>query len=320
MRNEVIAYAPEVAAAIGFVAGIAVDVVARQRGEAKQAAVLSTQGATEAEYIAVRSGQSVPPPIAVETVKKSVGEKVGSTLREPWLPVSMALAAGLCVAAWTQTETHKTATSELNIVADHSFQIGQNDSAKKIASIFDQFKETGKVRVRAFVAHNGSYDAIAVNEINKQTPYGPPSVSSTVSAVFKNAETNRQPRQQALLVVTANNLGNTNTVIKRAKAEHMPLYIANVGNQTGTQVKDLQTIAVDTGGKYWDARTASQNIARTVKSAVKPREITERTPNEDTLAEKIFGGLAVLLAAGLTKSRAALRFRRKNNVSKKGEK
>lgn len=314
MKNELLSHAPEVAAIAGFAAGIAVDMVAKQRGDKKQAAVLSTQGANRSDYDAVLDGAELETNTEPQIQRKTTSERFGDTLREPWVPLSMGLAAGLCVAAWSQEDVKKTLGSELAIVADHSFQIGQSNDQKRVASILKQFEDTGKIKVRAFVAQDGTYEAIKPGLIEEERPYGPPSVNSTVGAVLKNVKlTENESANQNILVVTANNLGNTNTVIKRASSEKTHISVVNLGVSEGKQAQAMQAIAKRTGGEYWDGKASVDTIVADVKEAAKPREITERREDEDSLTEKILGGLAALLAVGLIKSRAALRFKRRDN-------
>jgi hypothetical protein len=325
-NNELLNHAPELAMIAGAIGGLAVDYYAAKYSVNQREGALSTQGVSEDEFAARHQNSA-----QVTAVEETTPPKYrGNLLRGAAVPVSMAIAAGLAADAWIPEQTTQTKGAVLELVGDHSFSAGQNGAADKVNTIFDEFRDTGSLKVRALVAHNGSYDPIKIERVTDDQPYGPASMKEATAVAMTDAYNaapavengvigQAEKRNTGVLVVTDNNaIGNVETVVKQAEANGgMPIFIANVGKAKGQTAKNLKQIAERTSGKYWDANTKPEAVAKAIESAVTPQEVAEPGSADNKVSEKILSLLSILLAGGVIKWRADAKFlgRRRNKVT-----
>lgn len=327
MKNEMIQYLPEAIAAVTFVAGVAVDRIASERGDAKREAALHTQGVTEEALQARRQGNFVGEEPTAESEQRSgklINRAIGIAV-----PTSMALAAGLSVSAWMENPQPESKGAVLNVVAQHDYASGVDGSARKANSIVSVFNKSGTLKLRAVVAHNGSYDFVQAKDVSKDTPYGPTSVKETLPIVLGDAASKAAPVQSnaigsgesssaaLLLAVDNDSIGQPSKVIEQAKQNgNLPIYIANVGKGNNATTLDLKKIAEKTGGKYVDASKNTGEVAKKLAQSIEPRQVAEPAPKDGKINEKLFSLMAIGLAAGLIKKRAEAQFKGKRKQNK----
>jgi hypothetical protein len=326
---EMLSYAPEIATAAGFVGGAVVNHVAGNHGDMNRRGVLSTQGVSDEELASRRLDTEPHLYDDIEEQHKSfAGGVVANTLRHPAVPVAVALAAGLSVHAWVHDQGPKVNASVLGIVGDKSSKT-LDGSNHKVDSIFHEFEQTGKIRVRARVAHNYSSDAISVQSIERADVYGPSSMESATAVSMGEVYSSASPANSAsgtgerrnggILAVTDNNgIGSVESVVRLSRENgNQPIFVANVGKENGQATRDLKTIAKKTGGHYWtvDGKNAGA-VARNVEEMIKPQEVKDPTKPDPNYFEKFLSVMSIMLAGGMIKARAGIRFTGKQRETK----
>jgi hypothetical protein len=313
--SEIINYLPEVATAVGYGAGQVADIVAAKYAAQRGEAVVEAWGPL--------NEQADQP---AHEASKRFSDRVNRMVAP--LALVGAFAAGSGAIAWSPQTAHKTTSSVLEEVVDHSFQTGQDGSYKNINTIAGGFATAKTLKLRAIVAHNGGYDAIQISQLPADTPYGPASVESALAVAMSDAFNSSAPgqsnvlgtgekRSAGLLVLTDDNpIGNVDTIVTMAKEDgNLPVFVANAGDSNTQTAKDLQTIAKRTGGQYWNAKSGTPSVASNIESHITPHEVAEPVSNDSENWLKVLNIISVLAAGVMIRRRAEILFSRRQKLN-----
>jgi len=186
----------------------------------------------------------------------------------------------------TPSQPHKTASTALEMVVDHSFQTGADGSVANINKVAKSFSSVGGIETKTIVAHNGTSDKIVNAQIAKDKPYGPPSMSEAIQSAEANGS------NSAILVVADGYVGSPNGVVSKSHENgDIPVFVINTSTNDAGKTA-LQQISTQTGGQYWSANVSKDSVASSIKSKMVTTQETSKSNgyNKDPL---------YILAAGL---------------------
>jgi hypothetical protein len=301
MNGEMLHIIPVATAAAGYAAGRAFEYRALKEIEAEREALIPVH----------------------EGVEASASSRPGILVRSAAQLAIIGAVAGLAYGeAFTPHEEKSAVAPVVAVAIDHSFETRQDGADKKINKIAGSLIKSREVQVQTYLAHNGSdtpEPVDSVKEISNDDPYGPQTLNKVVPAVMGAAYNSAAPvysnqlgtaenRSAATLVLTDNGkIGDVRTIVSQAEAQgKQPVYVVNVGHKSGSSTsRNLKTIAEQTDGHYWAAKTADANtITHAISQEIKPRELPQ---GENSIWPwKKNGGIA-WLAAGVALSGAWLR-------------
>jgi hypothetical protein len=298
--------ASEIGLAAGYVAGQVTDVMAARHAAKNAEAAASAWGPID------NSAESTP----------KIRHSMVARLIAP-LAVTGAVAGGLTANAWFEHESVAGGSTTVEAVVDHSFQTRQGKLFDRINGLVGKADQSKSLDLRAVVAHNGSQDAMDVQDLPKDIPYGPPSVGQAMKvamdSAFKGRNQAGEKQSGSIFVVTADNpIGNPKSLAKTAHQNgNIRISIANVvGPDNDAAAQDLRAIAKQTGGRYWAANQADGKILDGLKADVANHEAAAPAPKDDKTFEKILSVLAIFGGLALAREKAELVFKRQRKVSK----
>jgi hypothetical protein len=196
---------------------------------------------------------------------------------------------------------------ELSVAVDHNYSVNQGDTFKKINTIADRVADSGKLRVIARVAHNGTHQKIRIEELGDDTPYGPPSMREATPASMDDVYNtyNKSPAVSdskekyhagVLIVTNGNRLGQSDAVVKQSKSKgELPVFIANTDNSSADVNRELKDVAKRTGGHYWGPGADAGEISDHIEKRAKARPVQGEVKEDSDRA--MLGVLALVLGA-----------------------
>ncbi len=261
---------PAIGASAGLAAGAAADVVAARAISRERATLVEAWGPDTIEY---------PSADGVRSTLRVLGP----------MALTGALVGGMLGAAWAPEVTPAAPRSQLEIVIDHSgaTAIGEPAAVTAINAVAERFAGA-KFATEAVVARSGEVRIIKTGDVSHDAPFGDAQLDQAVQTALDNVQRAREqgklkPQEKTagtLVVTNGNSIGNPATVIDRAKAEGASVSIVNVEKDSaGATVSDLQKIAADTGGTYWNSADADPaKIYNKIAPTVTPGRTEEKHP------------------------------------------
>lgn len=296
--DRAIEYMPYIGAAAGALAGSAADMLAQHQHAQDQEALTGVLG-----------------DIAHDQPKEPIMSRIrragGATLL-----IAGATVGALNGLAW-QPEASQSLPPTLGVVVDHSGAVQANDevlqSVNGIAEVFDNksFDAT------AYVAVGGEVLPMQPSKVSGSAPFGEAPLSQAMTTAFGENQKERERTGNAnktgiVAIVNGNEIGAPDAVIATAKAQgNTAIFAVNVeGDANPTAVQDLQRIAKETGGAYFDVQSDNtKKMAGKVQDTLEKNQFMQDQPNRWPL--KIFAG-----ALGVGTIFTAFRNRRKEPTYK----
>lgn len=315
------------AAAAGYVVGHGLDYAAARWSTRNDAAEL-TQFEEVVEYMAVHAPEQIEP-------EATTAQRIGRFVTRP-LPLVAAATAGLNVYAYAP-HAQETIAPNLEVVVDHSggtaiAEKNQEPAANKINMVVKLLDDSERFAGKAIVAQSGQETPMRLTSVLANEPFGAARMDVALSQAL-SAATNEQSAQldvrgrpsSAVVVLTDGAAIGKPDVVKGAAQQKVgafevatPVFVINSDAKVDPSIKkDLQTIAKDTGGKYWDINTKDNipaHIADQLSDGTNPEE---QKPSK--LVEKSLGGVLLLglVSLGLKRREYLVARGLKFNVDKK---
>lgn len=324
MNQEIMQLLPEAATLVGAIGGYAVTSYALRRAAESEASVVENLGPiSQQEDLSVERSKS-------KIVEEFIVQKVA--------PTAIAAASlGIFPMAWLSNEAPKgTLTPTLQEVIDYSGQTAYDGGSNKEHEINKSLIGMNKMDVNVTLGVGGSFQeghisAKSIQNVNKYKPIGITSMPIAFNVALGNSVNSDVPVQSnviganknksgAILVVTDDDpIGSVSNVVAMAKQDSAKVFIANVGDQTDSDAKDLQLIAKETGGKYWNANSNTSNVANKIVSDITPagEKIPNANNNDWKNWLKVLDVGSALAFVGITLNSAKYVFKR--NKDSKGE-
>lgn len=234
--------------------------------------------------------------------------------------VPLALVAGVASGAevygWLPGELHHPQAATLEIAVDHSgatsLDLGGKPPVDQINGIVDKLIGDN-LRSEAIVAGSSQIHVVRPTDVKRMQPFGDAPLEQAVTLGLDKAvetATSRQQRANGVLIITnGNSIGHTAALTAKAREQHTPVFVVNVENNGKTAAataRSLQSIAKQTGGKYWEANSGTADkVAKSVEAALVPQDSRTPVPNRNLF--KAWGLLAGVGAVEI--------FRRRKNMT-----
>ncbi|HVV66856.1 MAG TPA: hypothetical protein VHB72_02150 [Candidatus Saccharimonadales bacterium] len=305
---------PEVLSQVAAVAGGAVGFYAEKRAidnAMENAKLIELEAATAAvaqsEVAAEASSELASQPSFGFRVRQRLG-------RSALAPLTMLVAgaAGMATFAYKQENQVVLPPTQpkLEMVVDHSeatnFAINGTRSIIEVNSLADQIAGKG-IHGEALVASSGVVQAMPIRKVNKNVPFGFAPLEQATSLALDKSTANTAKGQDSVLVITnGNSVGDTKKLAEQAERDETPVFVVNVesADQTSHDLKDeLEGLAKDTGGKYWEANKGNlSEVADSVQATLSPAEAkSSHTPKWPIIE---FGAMLAVSAVGLFRRRS----------------
>jgi len=307
-------------------------------GYAVNAAAIRHADSTE-ESIVDNLKPISPEEASTAKIEKSTIKRMGNFLIRKCAPAAVAAVAfGIAPIAWLNNEAPKSNQEPtLQAVYDLSGQTLYDGAFAREQTINKDFVGNQKMLVNVTLARGGSFEdgnltPSNIANFSKNSPLGRTgsslpnaftaalgsSVNSAIPTQSNVIGANKNEATGAVLVVTDDNpIGSVSSVVSAAKEDNARVYVANVGDQTDLNAKNLQAIAQETGGKYWNAESHTAEVAKKIVSDITPSEKLPNNSNNDwqnwLKGLDIIDGLAFV---GLVINSAGVKFKR--NKDSKG--
>ncbi len=273
--NQIVQTIGENASYIGAAVGYTAGLVAESRAAAQVAA-------NEQQLAAVWGA---------EVVGQSTHQ--ASRLRRLGVAAVSALALGGGIAgalngeAWA-TQTEQAAPPFVGVVVDRSGATAfsgpdanaqaPNQQIDRIAGIFTE--EDG-IKTEGFVAVAGEVRPTRVDQLNSVSPSGDAPIGQALTVAMGRIGEQRAkagaiaPKSAIVVTTNGNTLGDPATIAAAAKANNTPVYVVNVeGASDPTAVTQLQEVAKQTGGQYWDVNSQNTDKMRgTIQKKLEDSEV-----------------------------------------------
>lgn len=251
---------PEAAAAAGYVAGLAVEFYVQHKVERRREAL--------ADYSGIASDY-----------EPSRRRRIAMAVLGP-VAMSVAVAAGFNAVAWGADSGLKRDAPHIEVVVDHSGSTVTIDNpvVNQENSIAEKFN-TKSLDTQFWIAKAGDANPATPKALTQDNPFGGAAVDSGVTKTLRSNEIvhnhtigTYHPRSVGTLVITnGNSIGNASTVTEQAKAIGAPVYVVNVSSNNN-RAPEFTKIAKDTGGKYWDSKSANpETIYKEVRDSLRSR-------------------------------------------------
>jgi hypothetical protein len=293
----------QVAAAAGLAGGVALEARAQHNAE-KNGENLQLEAATRA--IAEKQANAAAPTRATRT-RRWLG-------RHATAPLALLAAGAMGMGVYSLEQQPETITPpvqpKLEMVVDHSgatnLSLDGKPTVLQVNALASEFAGS-KTQGEALVASQGTVNKMPISKVEKSTPFGPaPLEQATTLAIDTSSAVNGQ--DSVLVITNGNSVGDTAKLTKQAKKEHTPVFVVNVENatQTADDLKgDLEKLAKDTGGKYWDANKGNlEEVADSVKATLEPAEAKSSKPAKWPIIE--FGAVLALAGVGMFRRRSQM--------------
>lgn len=242
--------------------------------------------------------QNMQPGIARRLARKGLG----------LIAVSCALAGGINAYSHAEQEDSIKTTTAGQLVADFSGdteRTAPNSEEAPISRIKAVVKQFNVADGYNFSAQIGKFDDNIEKtpaEILNETPFSSSNLSKAYSDSINQLTKNGKPiaaegKTPIVMITNGNGFGEVNKVVKRANTVSAAVSIVNVADSPTQSQAELQAIAKQTGGQYWNANKLSDidNIAEAVKADEATAVIEEIPAKRDPgTAMKVFGLLAAL--------------------------
>lgn len=323
--NFVVQNAPEVAAAVGFAAGMAIDVVLGKHAADRHTGAMHTHGLNDDEFKArnVNAMPTLPVPTEPQTqpepspYRYSYRDAVWNTVRRPLLPLGVALAAALSVNAFVgKPAPTKTVQPVVEAVAQNDNDAGNDGSASKIDSILATVGSSGQVKLEPIASVNGDNYPTTADQLNRVVPWGPASLDGGLSMALQTSDQVKSQGQGTVDLLTENDtrLGSimetpaqdAQQIIKEAAGTKIDILNFPQGNVAVEN--ELKAIAAGTGGIYMDGSASSvPQIESKIEQALGPIKVKEHIPKQSNGLDKVLSILADVLVVGLIADRLRLK-------------
>jgi len=133
--------------------------------------------------------------------------------------------------------------------------------------------------------------------------------SQALSKLAENSNNSSQTKGNVVVVTNGNSLGNVNDLSNTAKSQGSKVFVVNV-ERTGTSpqvITDLQSLAKNTGGQFWNANSANiKQVANNVKATATPEQ--NNIPPVDEWPIRLSGFMALFSGLGILSSRRKLMY------------
>ncbi len=328
MNQEVLQVITGIATGAGAVGGYAINAACIRRADSNKDSIVDNLKPID------------PEEASTTKIERSTIKRFGNFLIRKVAPAGVAaVALGLAPPAWLNSSP-PTSTQEptLQTVYDLSGQTLYDGAFAREQTINKDFIGNQKMRVNVTLARGGSFEdgSLTPSNIANFSKYSPlgrtgsslpnaftaalgSSVNSAIPTQSNVIGANKNEAAGAVLVVTDDNpIGPVSSVVSAAKEDNARVYVANVGDQTDLNAKDLQTIAQETGGKYWNAESHVAEVANKIISYINPSAKLPDNNNND--GQNLLKGLDIidgLAFVGLVINSAEVEF--SSNKVKKGE-
>jgi hypothetical protein len=200
------------------------------------------------------------------------------------LAVSAGLAAGLSAEAWVPLHEHadQQTPPALEVVVDHSGATalslnGNQPVDSEINSVVKQLGGIEDVNAEAWLAGSGEAKPMTLEQATRAPAFGDAPLEQAMQSALGRAGFAAAKRQSpgqhdasVVVITNGNNIGQPRAVAKEAKLKgNAPVFVVNVEGTDGKTAQDLQKIAEQTHGKYWDVRQDNLNsVAGDVKKTI----------------------------------------------------
>lgn len=247
----------------------------------------------------------------------SLAQNVGKYAARHLLPLSLGLAAGLNVYAWTpDTQPVKEIQPTVELVVDHSGATAFEASDKKtlvskVDAVVGQFVDNKSFKTQAIVASSGNEVLMNTTNVASSEPFGPADLGAATGLALntagevqsKHIDRSGKPSAAVLVVTNGNDIGTPKGVLGESTQKigatrvNTPVFVFNVAEKTNPVTeKNLRAIAKNTNATYWNGASKDlKEIPTVVEKKLANSKATEQQANQQSkLAPKILGGVALL--------------------------
>lgn len=287
------------AAASGYAVGTALDLLALRRHD-KTAEPLN---------------EMLPNAVPMHSERRRMGKIVSGV-------GALCMSAGAFIGLAVEGQSQSVQPATVQVVVDHSGPTTRSFNGQSAYNTENQFITKFDTEINASTNYLssklGTFSILSKGQVLKETAYGDANLHDAISSALKQTakvETSylkeKNNRNTGIVVLTnGNNIGDSKSILDEATAQgKTPIFVVNVRAQNKNQdtVKNLQDIAVKSGGKYWDSKTAdAENIASAVEKTIQP--------TVEKKAKKHPGAPLYLALAGICLGAGAAQLRRNATV------